>query len=69
MIFLHTLYFAGGGGGVPLIFSLFPHLFHCIFFFGYLTWPRYRDPFFIFTIVMFKGGVGDTLHTPRIYFS
>jgi hypothetical protein len=30
------------------------------FVFGYLTWPHCQDPFFIFTIVMFKGGVGDT---------
>jgi hypothetical protein len=42
-------------------FSLFPHfIFSVSFVFGYLTWPRCRDPFFIFTIVMFRGGVGVT---------
>jgi hypothetical protein len=40
-------------------FSLFPHfIFSVSFVFGYLTWPRCRDPFFIFTIVMFRGGGG-----------
>jgi hypothetical protein len=51
-------------------FSLFPHfIFSVSFVFGYLTWPRCRDPFFIFTIVMFSGGVGVTSHTPKISFS
>jgi hypothetical protein len=51
-------------------FSLFPHfIFSVSFVLGYLTWPRCRDPIFIFTIVMFKGGVGVTSHTPRISFS
>jgi hypothetical protein len=39
------------------------------FVFGYLTCPHCRDPFFIFTIVMFMGGVGDSSHTPMISFS
>jgi hypothetical protein len=44
-------------------FSLFPHfIFSVSFVFGYLTWPRCRDPFFIFTIVMFRG-VLELLHT------
>jgi hypothetical protein len=51
-------------------FSLFPHFIFSVYFvLGYLTWPRFRDPIFIFTIVMFRGGVGLTSHTPRIYFS
>jgi hypothetical protein len=51
-------------------FSLFPHfIFSVSFVFGYLTWPHCWDPFFIFTIVMFRVGVGVTSHTPRIYFS
>jgi hypothetical protein len=51
-------------------FSLFPHfIFNVSFVLGYLTWPRCRDPIFIFTIVMFRGGVGVTSHTPRISFS
>jgi hypothetical protein len=51
-------------------FSLFPHfIFSVSFVIGYLTWPRCRDPFFIFTIVMFRGGVGVTSHTPRISLS
>jgi hypothetical protein len=50
-------------------FSLFPHfIFSVSFVFGYLTWPRCWDPFFIFTIVIFRGGVGVTSHTPRIFF-
>jgi hypothetical protein len=52
-------------------FSLFPRfIFSVSFVLGYLTWPCSRDPFFIFTIVMFRGGgVGVTSHTPMIYFS
>jgi hypothetical protein len=51
-------------------FSLFPHfIFSVSFVLGYLTWPRCRDPIFILTIVMFRGGVGVTSHTPRISFS
>jgi hypothetical protein len=51
-------------------FSLFPHFIFSVYFvFGYLTWPRCWDPLFIFTIVMFRGGVGVTSHTTRIYFS
>jgi hypothetical protein len=51
-------------------FSLSPHfIFSVSFVFGYLTWPHCQDPLFIFTIVMFKGGVGVASHTPRIYFS
>jgi hypothetical protein len=51
-------------------FSLFHQfIFSVSFVFGYLTWPRCQDPFFIFTIVMFSGGVGVTSHTPKIYFS
>jgi hypothetical protein len=50
-------------------FSLFQDFtFSVSFVLGYLTWPRCRDPIFIFTIVMFKGGVAVTSHTPRIYF-
>ena len=50
-------------------FSLFPHfIFSVSFVLGYLTWPRCRDPIFIFTIVMFRGGVGVTSHTHRIFF-
>jgi hypothetical protein len=36
--------------------------FSVSFVFGYLAWPRCRNSFFIFTIVMFRGGVG-VLHT------
>jgi hypothetical protein len=44
-------------------FSLFPHfIFSVSFVLGYLTWPRCRDPIFIFTIVMFRG-VLELLHT------
>jgi hypothetical protein len=44
-------------------FSLFPHfIFSVSSVFGYLTWPRCWDPFFIFTIVMFRG-VLELLHT------
>jgi hypothetical protein len=51
-------------------FSLFSHfIFSVSFVFGHLTWPRCRDSFFIFTIVMLRGGVGVTSHKPRIYFS
>jgi hypothetical protein len=50
-------------------FSLFPHFIFSVYFvLGYLTWPRCRDPIFIFTIVMFRGGVEVTSHTPRIFF-
>jgi hypothetical protein len=50
-------------------FSLFPHfIFSVSFVLGYLTWPCCRHPIFIFTIVMFMGGVGVTSHTPRIFF-
>jgi len=66
--FLHTLYLEGGGGSHE-VFPLSSLYFILSFVFGYLTWPHCRDPFFIFTIVMFMGGVGVTSHTPRIYFS
>ena len=59
----------GGGVGSHEFFPLSSLYFSVAFVFGYLTWPRFQDPFFIFTIVMFRGGVGDTSHTPRIYFS
>jgi hypothetical protein len=50
-------------------FSLFPHfIFSVSFVLGYLTWPHCRDPIFIFTIVMFRGGVGVTSQTPRFIF-
>ena len=50
-------------------FSLFPHFSFSVYFvFGYLTWPHCRDPFFIFTIVMFRGVVGVNSHTPRFIF-
>jgi hypothetical protein len=57
------------GGGSHEVFPLSSFIFSVSFVFRYLTWPRCRDPFFIFTIVMFRGGVGVTSHTPRIYFS
>ena len=48
-------------------YSLFPHFIFSVYFvLGYLTWPHSWDPLFIFTIVMFMGGVGDTSHTPRM---
>jgi hypothetical protein len=49
-------------------FSLFPHfIFSVSFVLGYLTWPRCRDPIFIFTIVMFRG-VLELLHTHLGFF-
>jgi hypothetical protein len=50
------------------VFPLSSLYFSVDFVFGYLTWPCFRDPFFIFTIVMFRGGVGVTSHTPMIFF-
>jgi hypothetical protein len=57
----------GGGGGGGSSFLVY---FSVSFVFGYLTWPRCWDPFFIFTIVMFRGGGGgwSTSHTPMISF-
>jgi hypothetical protein len=43
-------------------FSLFLMYFSVSFIFGYLAWPHFRVPFFIFTIVMFRG-VLEILHT------
>jgi hypothetical protein len=57
------------GEGLHEFFPLSSLYFNVSFVFGYLTWPRCWDPFFIFTIMMFRGGVGVTSHTPRIYFS
>jgi hypothetical protein len=51
------------------IFPLSSLYFSVYFVFGYLTWPHFRDLFFIFTIVMFRGGVGVTSNIPRISFS
>jgi hypothetical protein len=49
-------------------FSLFPHFIVSVYFvFGYLTWPRCREPFFIFTIVIFRG-VLELLHTHLGFF-
>ena len=56
-----------GGRGFPWGFPSFLFYFIVSFVFGYLTWPRCWDPFFIFTIVMFRGGVGVTSHTPMIF--
>jgi hypothetical protein len=48
-------------------FSLFPHfIFSVSFVFGYLTWLRFRDPFFIFTIMMFRG-VLELLKTHLVF--
>jgi hypothetical protein len=52
----------GGGGGFHDVFPLSSFYFSVSFVFGYLTWPHCRDPFFIFTIVMFRG-VLELLHT------
>ena len=47
-----------------MTFSLFTHfIFNVSFVLGYLTWPCCRDLIFIFTIVMFGGGVLELLHT------
>ena len=51
------------------VFLLSSLYFNVYFVFGYLTWPCCHDPLFIFTIVMFRVGVGVTSHTPRISFS
>jgi hypothetical protein len=57
------------GGSSHEVFPLSSLYFSVSFVFGYLTWPRCQYPFFIFTIVMFRRGIGITSHTPRIYFS
>jgi hypothetical protein len=44
------------------VFPLSSLYVNASFVFGYLTWRRFRDPFFIFTIVMFKG-VLELLYT------
>jgi hypothetical protein len=49
-------------------FSLFPRLCQCIFCIWVPNMASLSGPFFILTIVMFRGGVGDTSHTPRIFF-
>jgi hypothetical protein len=57
------------GGVSHEFFPLSLLYFSVSFVFGYLAWPRCREPFFIFTIVMFRGDVGVTSHTSRIFFS
>jgi hypothetical protein len=43
-------------------FSLFPHLFQCVFFIWVPNMASFLGPTFIFTIVMFRG-VLEILHT------
>jgi hypothetical protein len=50
------------GGGSHEVFPLSSFYFSVSFVFVYLTCPHWRDTFFIFTIVMFRGCVG-VLHT------
>jgi hypothetical protein len=55
------------------VFPLSSLDFSVYFIFGYLTWHCFEDPFFIFTIVMFRGLL-ELLHTylgfffPKVFY-
>jgi hypothetical protein len=50
-------------------FSLFPHVFQCIFCIWVPNMASLSGPILYFHHSDVQGGVGVTSHTPRIYFS
>jgi hypothetical protein len=50
-------------------FSLFPHLFQCIFCIWVPNMASLSGPILYFHHSDVQGGVGDTSHTPRNSFS
>jgi len=56
------------GGGFLMRFSLFPHLFQCIFCIWVPNMAFLLGPILYFHHSDVQGGVGVTSHTPRIYF-
>jgi hypothetical protein len=52
-----------------MIFSLFPHLFQHVFFIFLPNMAAFPRPIIYFHHNVVQGGIGDTSHTPRIFFS